>query len=107
MKRCERCQKNPATVRVDEQLANGQRAEHYLCRSCVEEMMSAMGQMGGIDGQGMQGTPGTSGTPFGFVPNNSNSASTAGGANTATATRQANNSKTPTLDQYGRDLTAE
>ncbi|HVB22020.1 MAG TPA: AAA family ATPase [Ktedonobacteraceae bacterium] len=104
MKRCERCQKNPATVRVDEQLANGQRAEHYLCRSCVEELMGAMGSM---DGQGMQGTPGTSGTPFGFVPNNSNSASTAGGANTATATRQANNSKTPTLDQYGRDLTAE
>src|SRR5579872_3991049 len=106
MKRCERCQKNPARVRVD-QIVNGQREEHYLCQSCVDELMSAMGQMGGFDGQGMQGTPGTSGTPFGFVPNNNNSASAAGGANTATATRQANNSKTPTLDQFGRDLTAE
>ena len=103
MKRCERCQKNPARVRVD-QIVNGQREEHYLCQSCVDELMSAMGQMGGIDGQGM---PGTSGTPFGFVPNNNNSASAAGGANTATATRQANNSKTPTLDQFGRDLTEE
>ncbi len=102
MKKCERCQKNPASVRVD-QLVNGQREEHYLCRSCVEELMSAMGQMGGFDGQGI---PETSGTPFGFTPNNKNSAS-AGSANTATATRQANNSKTPTLDQFGRDLTAE
>lgn len=100
MKRCERCQKNPARVRVD-QIVNGQREEHYLCQSCVDELMSAMGQMGDFNGQGMPGTP------FGFVPNNSNSASTAGGANTATATRQANNSKTPTLDQFGRDLTAE
>ena len=102
MKKCERCQKNPASVRVD-QLVNGQREEHYLCRSCVEELMSAMGQTGGFDGQEM---PESSGTPFGFTPNNKNSAS-AGGANTATATRQANNSKTPTLDQFGRDLTSE
>src|SRR5713226_4865492 len=46
-------------------------------------------------------------TPFGFAPNMNNSASAAGGVNTATAERQAKNSKTPTLDQYGRDLTAE
>ena len=31
----------------------------------------------------------------------------AGGVNTATAERRSNNSKTPTLDQYGRDLTRE
>src|SRR5579863_9125684 len=101
MKRCERCQKNPARVRVDE-IVNGQRVEHYLCQSCVDELMGAMGQMGGINGQEV---PGAS---FGFVPNNNNnSASAAGSANTATATRQATNSKTPTLDQFGRDLTAE
>src|SRR5256885_9998741 len=99
--KCERCQKNPARVRVD-QMVDGQIEHHYLCQSCVDELMSAaMEQMGGSDGQGMPG-----GAPFGFVPNN-NSASAAGGLNTATAERQAKNSKTPTLDQYGRDLTAE
>src|SRR5207247_7023275 len=40
------------------------------------------------------------------APHSNNSAS-AGGVNTATAERQAKHSKTPTLDQYGRDLTAE
>src|SRR5438132_13650296 len=100
--KCERCQKNPARVRIDQQMADGRIEHHYLCQSCVDELMSAaMEQMGGSDGQGMPG-----GAPFGFVPNN-NSASAAGGVNTATAERQAKNSKTPTLDQYGRDLTAE
>jgi ATP-dependent Clp protease ATP-binding subunit ClpC len=46
------------------------------------------------------------GMPFGFAPNN-NSASAAGRAGTATAEQRAKHSKTPTLDQYGRDLTAE
>src|SRR5947207_3437295 len=100
--KCERCQKNPARVRID-QFVNGRRAQHYLCQQCVDELMSAaMEQMGGLDGQG---TP--DGTPFGFAPNANNSASAAGGVNTATAQRQAKDSKTPTLDQYGRDLTAE
>src|SRR6266576_2891982 len=99
--KCERCQKNPARVRVD-QMVDGQIEHHYLCQSCVDELMNAaMEQMGGSGGQGVPG-----GAPFGFVPNN-NSASAAGGVNTATAERQAKNSKTPTLDQYGRDLTAE
>jgi len=65
-------------------------------------MSAAMEQMGGADGQGMPGSE-----SFGFAPRNNNSASAAGGVNTATAERQAKNSKTPTLDQYGRDLTAE
>src|SRR2546421_9181668 len=100
--KCERCQKNPARVRIDQQMADGRIEHHYLCQSCVDELMSAaMEQMGASDGQGMPG-----GAPFGFVPNN-NSASAAGGVNTATAERQAKHSKTPTLDQYGRDLTAE
>src|SRR5438874_8277770 len=99
--KCERCQKNPARVRVD-QMVDGQIEHHYLCQSCVDELMNAaMEQMGGSGGQNVPG-----GAPFGFVPNN-NSASAAGGVNTATAERQAKNSKTPTLDQYGRDLTAE
>ncbi|MFL5586997.1 MAG: AAA family ATPase, partial [Ktedonobacteraceae bacterium] len=83
-------------------MVDGQIEHHYLCQSCVDELMNAaMEQMGGSGGQGVPG-----GAPFGFVPNN-NSASAAGGVNTATAERQAKNSKTPTLDQYGRDLTAE
>src|SRR5947199_3706448 len=99
--KCERCQKNPGRVRVD-QMVDGQIEHHYLCQSCVDELMNAaMEQMGGSGGQNVPG-----GAPFGFVPNN-NSASAAGGVNTATAERQAKNSKTPTLDQYGRDLTAE
>jgi ATP-dependent Clp protease ATP-binding subunit ClpC len=100
--KCERCEKNPARVRID-QIVNGQREQHYLCQSCVDELMgAAMGQLGGLDGEG---TP--DGAPFGFVSKNGNGASTAGGVNTATAERRTNNSKTPTLDQYGRDLTRE
>jgi ATP-dependent Clp protease ATP-binding subunit ClpC len=62
-----------------------------------------MGQAGGFDGQGIPGAP------FGFAANNK-SAYAAGGPsslNTATAERPAKQSKTPTLDQYGRDLTVE
>src|SRR5437588_2168137 len=100
--KCERCEKNPARVRIDEIDANGQRVHHYLCQSCVEELMgAAMGQMGGPEGSGNPG-----GAPFGFVGSNGNSPF-AGGKNTATAERKAKHSKTPTLDQYGRDLTAE
>src|SRR3989440_6381359 len=100
---CDRCKQNPARVRVDE-MVNGRRVQHYLCQSCVDELMgAAMEQMGGPDGEG---TPENS-PPFGFAPNTNNSASAAGGVNTATAERQAKHSKTPTLDQYGRDLTAE
>ena len=65
-------------------------------------MNAAMSQMDGTDGQGVPG-----GFPFGFVPNNNNAASAGGGVNTATAQRDGKQSKTPTLDQYGRDLTAE
>src|SRR6266852_6286787 len=100
--KCERCQKNPAGVRIDE-IVNGKRVQHYLCRQCVDELMStAMNQSGGLDGQGNP-----DGAPFGFFSNNANAASSAGGVNTATAEQRAKNSKTPTLDQYGRDLTAE
>jgi ATP-dependent Clp protease ATP-binding subunit ClpC len=85
-------------------MINGRRVQHYLCQSCVDELMgAAMEQMGGPDGAG---TPENS-PPFGFAPNPNNSASAAGGVNTATAERQAKHSKTPTLDQYGRDLTGE
>ncbi|HLG64281.1 MAG TPA: AAA family ATPase [Ktedonosporobacter sp.] len=103
MRKCERCHQNPARVRVD-QFVNGKREEHYLCQSCVDELMSTMGQMGGPEGFE------TPDAPLGFFANNNRSSSAAngmGGVNTATAEPRAKNSKTPTLDQYGRDLTAE
>jgi len=96
--KCERCQKNPASVRVD-QIVNGRREQHYLCQQCVTELMGAMNQMGDPDGQ--------PDAPFGFSANNNKSAASANGVNTATAERTAKNSKTPTLDEFGRDLTAE
>src|SRR5215467_9631341 len=100
--KCERCEKNPARVRID-QIVNGRREQHYLCQSCVDELMGeAMSQMGGENGEGIP-----DGAPFGFVSKNGNAASAAGGVNTATAERRSNNSKTPTLDQFGRDLTHE
>jgi len=100
--KCERCQKNLARVRVDE-LVDGRRVSHFLCQSCVDELMSTMGQVGGFDGQGIPGAP------FGFSGNNKPLSASGGTSslNTATAERQAKHSKTPTLDQYGRDLTAE
>ena len=102
MQKCERCQKNPARVRVD-QLVNGKREQHYLCQACFDELMSAaMDQSEEID-EGQE----ISGAPFGFGPNNRPPFSPQG-RNTTTAERKTqNNSKTPTLDQYGRDLTNE
>jgi ATP-dependent Clp protease ATP-binding subunit ClpC len=98
--KCERCQKNPASVRVD-QIVNGRREQHYLCQQCVTELMGAMNQLGGDQND----TP-ESGAPFGFSANNK-SANASNGVNTATAERKAKDSKTPTLDEFGRDLTAE
>ena len=100
--KCERCQKNPAQVRVDE-IVNGRRVPHFLCQSCVDELMNEMSQVGGLGDQGFSGA----GAPFGFSANTDPAAARAGGVNTATAERQAQQSKTPTLDQFGRDLTGE
>jgi ATP-dependent Clp protease ATP-binding subunit ClpC len=96
--KCERCQTNAARIRVD-QIVNGRREQHYLCQQCVDEIMNAVAEQAANnpDGMGDEG-----GAPFGFTPNGS-----ANGVGTATAQRQATASKTPTLDKYGRDLTAE
>jgi ATP-dependent Clp protease ATP-binding subunit ClpC len=99
--KCERCGKNPAEVRIN-QIINGRQETHQLCRSCIAELMNAMG-MGDLPGDVFSGN-----APFGFL--NNRAAAFAGGANaagTATAQQRAKYSKTPTLDQYGRDLTGE
>lgn len=102
--KCERCGKNPAEVRIN-QIINGHPEVHQLCRPCIAELMNSMGQMGFGD---LLGDAFSGNAPFGFPHNNA--AATGRGAsapNTATAQQRAKYSKTPTLDQYGRDLTSE
>lgn len=103
--KCERCGRNPASVQTI-QFVNGQREIHNLCQPCIEEIMKAMGSMGGTLNDGASES-----APFGFMSRNSANGGVNGSgqnsAGTATAERRAKYSKTPTLDQYGRDLTAE
>jgi ATP-dependent Clp protease ATP-binding subunit ClpC len=114
MYKCERCKENDARVRLDS-IVNGKRESHYFCRECAEQIMGgelnaatpgtpdASSPFGGLFGSLFSGTPGAAngqnGQPMGFRPN---------AGQTATAQRAPDkNSKTPTLDQFGRDLTAE
>jgi ATP-dependent Clp protease ATP-binding subunit ClpC len=107
MPKCERCNENEARVRLDT-INNGRREQHYLCRACAEELMGGSsfgmagdGSLGGFFG----GTASGPGGVMGFEPTAGAGAARGG---TATARRTANkHSKTPTLDQYGRDLTDE
>jgi len=87
------------------QIINGRREVHHLCQSCIEEIMKSMGPMGGM----MDDAFSSGNASFGFMSRNgaNTGASSPNAANTATAERRAKYSKTPTLDQYGRDLTAE
>jgi ATP-dependent Clp protease ATP-binding subunit ClpC len=113
MQKCERCQVNDARVRLDS-IANGRREQHYFCQQCAEEMLG--GNLSDVPGVGgaesdafgsffnrMMGQNGGQ-SPFGFQPQ--------GPQNGATRTQRQQgkadkHSKTPTLDQFGRDLTAE
>jgi len=98
MPKCERCKVRDARVRVD-QVLNGRREQHFLCQTCFEELM------GGVPDNvsGILNGMGNGGNMFGAMPGGANGVSGAG----ATATPGGNGSKTPTLDQFGRDLTAE
>ncbi|MGH2448705.1 MAG: AAA family ATPase, partial [Chloroflexota bacterium] len=89
MPKCEKCQINDARVRLD-QIASGERERHYFCEECAEEIINAQG-----------GT--SSGTPLGSIFGSAGKGTPA----TATAERQSTQSKTPALDQFGRDLTSE
>jgi ATP-dependent Clp protease ATP-binding subunit ClpC len=112
MYKCERCKENDARVRLDS-IVNGKRESHYFCRECAEQIMGgelnaatpgtpdASSPFGGLFGSLFSGAPGApgagNGQPMGFR-----------NGQTATAQRAPDkHSKTPTLDQYGRDLTAE
>jgi len=76
-----------------DQVVEGNREQHYFCSPCAEEIMrGAMGR-------------GSGAVPIG--PNIFGTGGAArGGTQTATATQETK-SKTPALDHYGRDLTAE
>jgi ATP-dependent Clp protease ATP-binding subunit ClpC len=113
MYKCERCKENDARVRLDS-IVNGKRESHYFCRQCAEEIMGgelnaaapdannadANSPLGGLFGSLFSGASGAAnGQPMGFRPS---------AGQTATAQRKPDKqSKTPTLDQYGRDLTEE
>jgi ATP-dependent Clp protease ATP-binding subunit ClpC len=105
MPKCERCNTNDAQIQLNS-VVNGHREQHYFCRQCAEELLGgSIPTMGGTSGQssgifGAPGNMGQGGFPFGFAPQ--------GNTITSTSPRTADkHSKTPTLDQFGRDLTAE
>jgi len=94
MPKCERCGVNDATIQAFSEF-NGQRQRHFLCQSCAAEIMGA------------QGGGSTGGTPIGNIFGQAGGRGPGGPGSTATAQRQAPASKTPALDQFGRDLTNE
>jgi ATP-dependent Clp protease ATP-binding subunit ClpC len=76
-----------------DQLVNGEREQHYFCRECAEEIVrGAMRQNG-------------TGVPSG--PNIFGSGAGGQTVGTQTQTAQQPQTKTPALDQFGRDLTRE
>ncbi|HVA91452.1 MAG TPA: ATP-dependent Clp protease ATP-binding subunit [Chloroflexota bacterium] len=96
MRKCENCQTREARVRM-EGLINGRPETHLFCEVCAQEVMR-----GAMDIEGNAG-----GAALGNIfarANGGNGQSTTG---TATAERQAPQSKTPNLDRFGRDITRD
>jgi ATP-dependent Clp protease ATP-binding subunit ClpC len=100
MRKCERCKTNDADVALQVMLPDGRREQHFVCRRCATEIYGAMENMAKNGGANPLGNlfGAMSGGPGAGMP---------GGTATATAERQAPASKTPTLDQFGRDLTSD
>src|SRR5579875_1755316 len=116
MQKCERCKINDARVRLNTSV-NGRMEQHYFCRQCAEELLGDSFMANGMPGMGNMG----GGSPFnqepgglfGSIFNNLNNLGGFGGqmggrSGANTAQREPDkHSKTPTLDQFGRDLTDE
>src|SRR5579884_2395472 len=100
MPKCEKCQINDAAVRLDG-FVNGRRESHLFCQSCAEEIMR--GAMGAMEG----GVPSGNGALGSIFGRSGGANAGQGGTGTATAERTGPQSKTPTLDQFGRDLTKD
>ncbi len=94
---CDVCHERPAAVEVTF-LVDGERRNGALCERCARVALAQQG--GGLDGGQFGGGPGFSGA-----------SGTGAGRPGDTSTRQRagtrQRSKTPALDQFGRDLTAE
>ena len=92
--KCEHCHKNPAVAKVMHQQIdiNGeqQNRSFQLCHQCLNTYMTEVQDIGNI-------MPGNGFTNF--IPNQNK-------INTSTITRQ-EKSSTPTLDEFGRDITAD
>ena len=91
MPKCEKCNARDARIRLDQIAPTGKREHHYFCEQCAQELLG--------DQAGMQ----FGGTPIGSIFGNARG----GDPRMATAQRQESASKTPALDQFGRDLTGE
>src|SRR5258708_35741098 len=95
--KCERCQKNPAGVRIDA-IVNGKRVQHYLCRQCVDEVMStAMNPSGGSGGPGNP-----EGAPLGLFSKNPNATCTSSGVNPRPPRQRSQSMRTNAYDQCRR-----
>src|SRR5579875_2250898 len=104
MPKCEKCQVRDAQVRLDG-IMNGRRESHLFCQPCAEELMQATMSANGLGGLSGSGASGNAlGSIFG---RGQGQPGQPGQAGTATAERQGTPSKTPTLDQFGRDLTQD
>ncbi|HLY30642.1 MAG TPA: AAA family ATPase, partial [Ktedonobacterales bacterium] len=110
MQKCERCKINDARVRLNTSV-NGRLEQHYFCRQCAEELLSDSFMANGVPG-GLSSNQEPGGL-FGSIFNNLNNLGSfgsatgrQGGANLAQREPD-KHSKTPTLDQFGRDLTDE
>jgi ATP-dependent Clp protease ATP-binding subunit ClpC len=96
--KCENCRTRDARVRL-EGLVNGRPEAHLYCEVCAQEIMR-----GAINTEG-----GSGGATLGNIFAHANGGPGAGQSTTGTATaeRQAPQSKTPTLDRFGRDITRD
>ena len=99
---CDVCHERPAAVEVTF-LVEGERRNGALCERCARV---ALAQQGGFDGGQFGGGPGGAGGPG--VPGASGpGAARPGDTSTRQRAGTRQRSKTPALDQFGRDLTAE
>jgi ATP-dependent Clp protease ATP-binding subunit ClpC len=97
MPKCENCGIRDAQARL-EGFVNGKRESHLFCKQCAEQIMQ-----GALSAEGpFAGNGNALGNIFAGRGGAGQSAT-----NTATAERQGTQSKTPTLDHFGRDLTKE
>ncbi len=96
---CENCNRNEATIRIDT-IINGHKEQRYFCMECAEKLRSEYRKYGAPTQK------------FDAWTNNEQDPlhGAAEQANQNNRSNRRNNnkfSKTPTIDQFGRDLTAE